>query len=424
MYFLNLYNKIKWKNQSNTKKGFFFYLIGEGISKGIVFLSIPFFINALSKEEFGRLSLYWISLPLLSIFFDFSQRSFVKYFYLQKSEKLGQLLSTLNFFISRVFVFYLIVFIIKDQFSLYLVDEISDFVLLLSASFYAMIEVNLSFYQIKGYYKKYNILFILRNALPYLLGIFFIYTFWNSVYTFVLIQMLVLCLIVIFIFNESKRKNENRLKSLKLLKESLNFSLPIIPALLSALLLSFSDRFIINYFNGEEAVADYTVAYTIGSGFAAFFLATNKMWQKFILENLKLNNFSKIKETAKKYLLIIIVLGLMLIFLSKYIILIISNESYASANDLVIPIIIGMFFYFLYTLYSNIPFFYSNSKFLAIPAIIAAILNISLNIVFIPKYGIIAAAYTTAISYFVQFVVLYIICVKKYNIDILFNVRR
>lgn len=194
--------------------------------------------------------------------------------------------------------------------------------------------------------------------------------------------------------------------------------------MLSALALSFSDRFVIDFYLGKEAVADYTIVYTVGSVFAAFFLATNKMWQKFILENLKLNNINQIRVGARKYLIIIVFLGSLLCLFREPLILLVSNSSYLLFSNLVFPIIVGMLFYFLYTLYSNIPFFYKHSHIQAIPSIIAATLNVILNIIFVPKYGIIAAAYTTALAYFVQFIILYLICVYKYNLDVLLNARK
>jgi len=56
---------------------------------------------------------------------------------------------------------------------------------------------------------------------------------------------------------------------------------------------------------------------------------------------------------------------------------------------------------------------------MALPAFIAAGLNIILNIIFLPIYGYKIAAFTTLISYFIEFLVIYIICLKKYRINLL-----
>jgi O-antigen/teichoic acid export membrane protein len=153
-------------------------------------------------------------------------------------------------------------------------------------------------------------------------------------------------------------------------------------------------------------------------------MATNKVWQKFILKNLKSQDLKTISIKGRRYFLFIVIAGCFLVIFRDTLLSIISNDSYMSTSHLIPPITLGMFFYFLFTMYSNIPFFYRDTLLMSAPAIFAAIINIILNFIYIPKYGIIAAAYTTAISYFFQFLIIYFICTKKYNIDILFNASK
>jgi len=205
----------------------------------------------------------------------------------------------------------------------------------------------------------------------------------------------------------------------KTIKSSLSFSIPFIPAVLSALLLGFSDRFLIKYYYTNVEVANYTIAYTVGMIYSAFFLATNKMWQKYILERLRAKKIIEIKSAAKKYLLVVLLVGVIIFLLKTFLVKILSNSSYYVILDIIPTILLGMFFYFLYTVMSNIPFYHKNTYLMALPAFIAAGLNIILNIIFLPIYGYKIAAFTTLISYFIEFLVIYIICLKKYRINLL-----
>ena len=397
--------------------------MGEGVSKGIVFFSIPFFTNILDKNQFGLLSLYWITVPLFSVFFDFSQRSYVKNYFIHDKNNILTLLSTLNLFILCVFIIMSVIFYIKDYIGIFLINPTIDYFVLCSAAFFAMIECSLSYFQIKGDFIKYNLTFLIRSSFPFLISVPLMFYIYPNEYAFIISQLVVFLLIATF--NLKKTNYTRNLQNVfELLRPSLIFSLPLIPAMLSVLALSYADRFIINFYQGTVSVAEYSIGYTIGSVFAAIFLSTNKMWQKFILVSLKKNKIKKVRKAAKTYFFVILVIGIGFIFFGDYLIVLISNDSYLSASNYITPIIIGMFFYFLYTLYSNIPFFYKDVKYLMIPAIFAAIINIILNFIYIPKYGIIAAAYTTAISYFFQFLIIYFICTKKYNIDILFNASK
>ena len=61
---------------------------------------------------------------------------------------------------------------------------------------------------------------------------------------------------------------------------------------------------------------------------------------------------------------------------------------------------VGCFFHFLYTFYVNVEQFLKKTAFMAVATITAAVLNIVLNLYFIPLYGYIAVAYTTLKYYF------------------------
>ncbi len=410
---------------------YFYYILGEGVSKGIIFLAISVFTNYFSKEDFGRLALFWITIPVFSIFIDFAQRSYIKKQFLHSKKKAME--SIYRAVISSTIIagVFLILRSLFNTLEIYVVDEIFDKYIIFCAYFYAIIEIVLSYFQIGGRVKQYNIYYALRNATPYLLTIIIILLLKQErvfePVLFAQIQLVVFILIaVIALYKISKTYSGikltlvvNQLK--KRIWISLKFSLPIVPGILSALLLSFADRFIINYYYSEVEVADYTVAYTVSSIFMAFFLATNKMWQKFILENLKANDLIKLSRAARNYIGIVILVGVMIIILKSYLVLIMANSSYFVILDIIPTIVLGMFFYFLYTVLSNIPFYHKNTIFMALPAIIAAILNIILNFILIPKFGFKVAATTTTISYFIEFVVIYVICLKKYKTDILFN---
>lgn len=414
--------KSRIKDLFQSKKGYVYYIVGEGLSKGIIFLLLAFYTNILGKEDFGKLALFWVSVPLFSVLIDLSQRSYVKYFYINNDgQKTTKLIAAIKYFCLLSALLLLVIFYGKNYLGYFFIDEISDYFILFSALFFAIIELYLSFFQIKGDFKSYNFVFILRNAFPYVAAAFVLQFFSGDVYSFMKVQLFIFIIVALFL---SKKDILNKVpfdKFVTLIKPSIKFSAPFIPAILSVLALSFADRFIINYYYSEVEVAEYTVAYTVSSIFMAFFLATNKMWQKFILESLKANDLTKIIKNTKVYLVIVLVIAIAIVLMRSYLVSIMSNSSYFVILDIIPTIIIGMYFYFLYTVLSNIPFYYKDTVFMALPAIIAATLNILLNFILIPIYGYKVAALATTISYFTEFIVIYVICLKKYKTDILFN---
>ena len=409
-------NFVKIFNSKNIN--YLYYLIGDGFAKLVVLFSIRFFTNYFDKISFGKLSLFWISIPILSIFIDFSQRSYVKYIYINFKSKSDEVIQSIRIFSFTISLFFYLIFWALNYFDVILIDKGLDSLILFCSFFFVIIEISLSYLQIKGKAIKYNVIFTIRQALPYVLTALYLFFFSGGIISFGIIHLIVVVpLSVYLIFRRHFVKLSWRL-FYKTIKSSLSFSIPFIPAVLSALLLGFSDRFLIKYYYSDVEVANYTIAYTVGTIYAAFFLATNKMWQKYILEALKLQKIDEIKSSAKKYLLVVVLVGIIILLLKTFLVNILSNSSYFVILDIIPTILLGMFFYFLYTVMSNIPFFHKNTYLMALPAFIAAGLNIVLNVIMLPIYGYKIAALTTLISYFIEFLVIYIICLKKYKINL------
>ena len=71
----------------------------------------------------------------------------------------------------------------------------------------------------------------------------------------------------------------------------------------------------------------------------------------------------------------------------------------------VIPILVlGVYFTFMYQFPVNFEFFHKKTQIIAMGTLLAAVVNIILNTVFIPIWGMYGAAVATAISYGILFI--------------------
>ena len=89
-------------------------------------------------------------------------------------------------------------------------------------------------------------------------------------------------------------------------------------------------------------------------------------------------------------------------------ILSISNNSYWIAKYVVPPIVLGTLAQYFYTNYVNVEIFCKKTSIIAMGSCLAALINYILNYAFIPRFGYIAAAYTTFASYIVLMLMHYI----------------
>ena len=83
------------------------------------------------------------------------------------------------------------------------------------------------------------------------------------------------------------------------------------------------------------------------------------------------------------------------------IVMFIGGDKYAGAENVIPPVAVSLLLLFYAQLFINVEFYYEKKKDLVFASIGAAILNLVLNWIFIPRYGYVAAAYTTLVSYVV-----------------------
>jgi O-antigen/teichoic acid export membrane protein len=397
-----------------VKSSAFVYLILEFISKAVPFLSIGLFTKLLDKTEFGRLSLYLSAVPILASLLHLSQVASIKLIFINYK---NQLYTFLKNIILIIFFNALLLNTIVYFFNINFIDKDLVIISIYSGALFAVLELYLSYLNISLQKKNYSIIYLLKNILPYIISlILFSLNITNNAASFGHIQLFCFLLIsavilyMIFFYNATAKAF-----STKYLKYSLKLSIPMIPVALSAYILTFSDRYVIDYYFSKKEVAEYTVAFTVASILTFVTLALNNVWQPYILRKLKHPNWKEINKTAYIYIGVISIVSIVVFLLQDVILLLVSSSSY-STNEVkkIIPILIlSNFMHFLYTMFSGVLWFHQRMLLVPLPTVFAAGLNILLNFLLLPRYGYTAAAYTTLLSYTIQFFIIYMLCKRK-----------
>ncbi|MBA7592304.1 hypothetical protein ES708_34484 [subsurface metagenome] len=200
--------------------------------------------------------------------------------------------------------------------------------------------------------------------------------------------------------------------SYRILKRMLVFGIPTIFTLLCMRVIDISDRYVILYLLGTDAKAElgkYSVAYTLGMvGVMVFVHSFRIAWQPFFLS--VRNNpeaRSLFSRVATYYALFIgiVFLGITLFRHELF-------HLYA-----IVPVVsfAYIFFGFYIIMLAGI-FIQEKTRYLPVVTFTAAALNVGLNFIFIPEFGIIGAAYTTLIAYIVMVVLMYAISNAVYRV--------
>ncbi len=205
------------------------------------------------------------------------------------------------------------------------------------------------------------------------------------------------------------------------IKEYLQFSLPLTPSSLVRWITESSDRFLVTYFLGLGSAGVYSAAYSIGNLIQLF---ASPLQLILLPELSKLFDEDKIDQvriylshSLRYFLLITIPAVFGLSALAKPLLGIFTTQDFLS-GWFVIPIIaLSGLLAGIFQIFVNIMLLVKETKSATYINIIAAISNVLLNLLLIPSIGILGAALSTLISYFLMIVLCIHISMKHFVFD-------
>ena len=210
--------------------------------------------------------------------------------------------------------------------------------------------------------------------------------------------------------------------------QGLKFNIPLIAYYLSLIVLSQSDRIMINNYCGVDKAGIYSVANSLAHILVLLNTAINGSFVPWEYRKIKTKDYNAIPGISNILLLLIGVLNLLLVGVAPEIIHIMTTPDYFSAIWVVPPIAISSFFAFAYQLFVNIEFYHEKKFHVMVASIGVSVLNIVLNAIFIPKYGFIAAGYTTVTSYvtftFVHYIFMKHVCKQVGERTDIYNIKQ
>lgn len=191
-------------------------------------------------------------------------------------------------------------------------------------------------------------------------------------------------------------------------KTALLFNLPLIPHYLSTYLLGSADKIMISNIINDTATAYYSVAYSVASVAIIIWTAANASLIPFTYEKCKVKDYKSISNVTVPILIVFGAACILIILLAPEVVAIMATKDYKEAIYVIPPIVGGVFFQVHYFIYANVLYYYKKPKYVMIGSVVATVLNVILNYIFIKQFGYIAAGYTTIACYFVQAVIDYI----------------
>ena len=189
-----------------------------------------------------------------------------------------------------------------------------------------------------------------------------------------------------------------------LLKKMLKFSIPLIPMALMMWVLSLSDRYVLLYYHGESSVGVYGIGLRFTNLLNVIVSAVSMAYTTFAFSSKEDDN------SKEQYYYIYNIESIILILITfsvtlfgKEIIQLMTSSSYNESYITLRDLLFAQIFYAMTTIVGYGIYFEKKSYYSLFAVTTGAIINLGLNFLLIPKYGIQAAALTTLIGYMVNY---------------------
>ena len=345
-------------NESSGKKALkagLGYTVGNMLVKGLSFLAIPLFARLMTVEDFGIYSTFSSYVMIMTVLAGFTLHTSVRNAKLDYDERTGSYCSSVTLLVIGNSLLLLALSLV------YAVAGIGGSVLLI-----------LTLCRGQGYLGR-----ILGTLIPaVLVGIYVVFRLW--------------------------RKDRPRI-SREYWRYGMAISLPTVPHGLSQLLLNQFDRIMIKSIIGSTEAGLYSFAYNVGMIFQVITNSMDTAWAPWFFEKMKAREYPAIRRAASAYVVFVSIGAMALALISPEVILIAGGSKYSDSRYVTMPIVLSMYYAFLYTLPSSVEYYYKKTKLIALGTMLAAGMNILLNAVFIPSFGYVAAAYTTVACYLLYY---------------------
>ncbi|TDP82300.1 O-antigen/teichoic acid export membrane protein [Halanaerobium saccharolyticum] len=280
----------------------------------------------------------------------------------------------------------------------------------------------LNYYKIVNRIDKYSLIEVFTSIFSILSG-GIVVVLWKNIIGIFITFIIVELISIIYIFIDIIKEIGLPIKfDFTIVKKFLAYSVPLMPNAILFWIINYSDRIFILKLLGKDQLGFYSASYSIGQ-LSIFFITPISFVLFPIISNLWENNeIELVKKYIQKSIYYYMFFSIPSIFglyvLSSDLLIFLADETYVTDGNLIMFIILGFFSVGFFKIFVNILYLKEKTKSLPIVYLFVSLINLFLNYIFIPKFGIEGAAIATFISFGLQGIIIYFLTNKLLKIDL------
>lgn len=389
--------------------------IGKICTQLITFFLLPVYTAVLSNEEYGVVDLLnTLTSLLLPIATLQIEQGIFRYLLdcRENKEKQTTLITTVSKFILVQSAICILIFLCASPF----IHNEYKYFLMANLLMGILSSISLQICRGLGDNKTYAVGSFITGALTVILNVIFIVAFKWGAYGMLIATAIsnLLCAIYVFVKKKIYKYIDIKQNDKKLLKDIVKYSVPLIPNMISWWIVSASDRTIISAVIGVAQNGIYSAANKFSGIFSTLYSVFNLTWTE--SASININSEDRDEFFSKIFDFIVRFFGslcLGTIAVMPFVFGILVNEKFAESYYQIPILILGSVFNILVSFLGSVYVAKKLTKEIAKTSIIAAIINIVVNVALINQIGLYAASISTVIAYFAMFIYRWI-DVKKY----------
>lgn len=403
-----------YKKLPAEKKSIIWYAVCNVFQKGIVFLSMPIVTRLLTTDEYGIYSVFisWRDILIIFTTLNLYYGVFTKLLVdnIQTQNECTSCIQGLEFTITAIAA--IIYFLFSDTFnSLLHMNTLSMTLMFGYFFFYPPFYLWCTRQRVNNKYipMVFATMFISFSTI---LVTILLLLFTNLKENAVILGDVGIYIIIgvfFFIFNAVKGKT---FYDKKFWIFSLKYNIPLVPHYLAIIVLGQADRLMINAYCGESKAGIYSLAYQISKMMNILFYAINSSFVPQAYGYLRDNKLKELNNNTMPLMYIGLLTTTFAILVAPEIVWVLGGNKYMEAIYILPSVCTGVLITFYYSFFANIEFYFSKTHNIMVASVLSAVINVFLNWVFIPRFGYIAAGYTTLVSYLFLLIFHYIFARK------------
>ena len=190
------------------------------------------------------------------------------------------------------------------------------------------------------------------------------------------------------------------------MRQMLQYSMPMIPTIIAWWIMQMSDKYILIAFSGIAVSGIYAAAYRIPTLLSTIASIFNQAWQISSVKSLRDDDYSQYVIRVYRYFFATTAIACSILiagaqFIGKFLYL----NDYYIAWTYVPNLLVAYFFSGLSGVMASVFTTMKRTSVLLYSTLFGSVINVVLNLLMIPQYGAMAAAFTTAVGFFGTFII-------------------